>query len=69
MFFVCLSQFMFKVIKNNSWASVLNSYNFTILRYILFEKLLCFKPKYHRVQRSFARINEKCLYLSLSTIN
>ena len=48
---VCFRRFIFQVIKknnnnNNSSASVLNFYNLTILRCILFEKRLCFKPKY-----------------------
>ena len=47
--FLYLRRFLFQEIKknNNSSASVLNSYNFTILvRCILFEKRLCFKSKY-----------------------
>ena len=48
---VWLRRFMFKVIKKKTktktknTASVLNSYNFTMLRCIPFEKGLCFKPK------------------------
>ena len=34
-----------KKTKTKHTASVLNSYNFTILRCIPFEKGLCFKPK------------------------
>ena len=55
MFFVCLLRSIFKVIKNNSSASGLNSYNFTMLRYILFEKLLSFKPKHIHIVRIFKR--------------
>ena len=40
---VCLRRFIFQVFKNiYSWA---NSYNLTIVRCILLEKRLCFKPK------------------------
>ena len=34
------------VVSAQASASVLISYNFTILGFILFEKRLCFKPKY-----------------------
>ena len=47
---VCLRLFIFQVKKkNNSSASILNSYNWFYYpkEYILFKKRLCFKPKYY----------------------
>ena len=49
-----LSCFVFQVIeKNNSSASILNSYNFTILRGVFYSRNVCLKAKYIHFVLSF----------------
>ena len=51
---VCLRRFIFQVKKkNNSTASILNANNFYPKECTLFEKRLCFKPKYIHFVYSF----------------
>ena len=46
--------FFFQIIeKNNSSASILNSYNFTILRGVFYSRNVCLKAKYIHFVLSF----------------
>ena len=60
----CHSVCLLNKIQNKSSASVLNSYNFTILRCILLEKRLCLKPKYIHF---FTFIRSLCCFSFLSS--
>ena len=57
---VCLSLFLAKWLKNDSSASVFNSYNFTILRRVFYLRNVCFKPKYIHFVYSFVAFSS-CL--------